>query len=168
MFLRTSSVPQSNQGPLGPSNQGQMLHSKVSVPHPYLNPTKAHYRSIQPKPKCFTQWFGCVPNGAGPLRQPHQGQSFQPHPSLLLAGSTLQTKWPPIGPPLLLAGSKVPKVSIPLLLAGSKVPKRHRLWWGSAVTVSDACPRRAVTCRLRIRSKVKASSPTHPLLLAGS
>ena len=89
--------------------------------------------------------------------------------------------------PLLLAGSKVPKS--PLLLAGLKVPKRHRLCrpnghplgltalqtkyppvgpescWGSA---ASECPRRAVTCRLRIRSKAKASSPIHPLLLAGS
>ena len=50
----------------------------------------------------------------------------------------LQTKWPPIGP---------------------------ESCWGSGV--SDACPRRAVTCRLWIRPKAKASNPTHPLLLAG-
>ena len=31
------------------ANQGQMLHSKVSVPHQYLNPTR---------------WFSCVPNSA--------------------------------------------------------------------------------------------------------
>ena len=51
----------------------------------------------------------------------------------------LQTKWPPVAP---------------------------QCCWGSAV--SDACRRWAVTCRLRIRSKAKASSPTHPLLLAVS
>ena len=142
----------------------------------------------------------CCP---GPLRQPHQGQSFQPHPSFAFSwfdsADQMATHWawqlcrPNINPlglnfarravtcrlrirsgagasgpahPLLLAGSKVPEVSIPLLLAGSKVPKRHRLCWGSAV--SDARRRRTVTCRLRMRSKAKASSPTHPLLLAGS
>ena len=139
----------------------QYLISTSIQPRPIGYPTKAKCftrrfqylisTSIQPRPIIGpSQWFWlraqrCCP---GPLRQPHQGQTH------------------------------------PLLLAGSKVPKRHRLCrpkyppvgpescWGSAI--SDACPRRAVTCRLRIRVKANTSSPARafgaysPLLLAGS
>ena len=165
MFLRTSSVPQSNQGPLGPSNQGQMLHSKVSVPHPYLNPIQAHCKSIQPKPKCFTRWSGCVPNGAAQGRYVlTKAKASSPTHPLLLAGSTLQTKWPPSVHTFAFSGFEGAQTAP--ALQTKYAPIGPESCWGSAV--SDACPRRAVTCRLRIRSKAKASNPTHPLLLAGS
>ena len=75
----SESSRKSNQSALGPSNQGQMLHSMV-----WLHAQR------------------CCPGL-------HKGQSFQPHlPPLLLDAFTgfegaqmaaaLQTTWPPVGP----------------------------------------------------------------------
>ena len=148
-YLISTSIQPS---PLGPSNQSQMLPSRFQ----YLITT--HYRSIQPSQMLHSGLAAC------PTVLPRAVMSTSPRPKL------------PAPHPLLLASSKVPKS--PLLLVGSKVPKRHRLsrpnghpmgpesCWNSAV--SGACPRRAATCRLRMRSNAKASSPTHPLLLAAS
>ena len=125
---------------------------------------------------------------AGPLRAVcglGPKPNFQPHPSLVLAGS--KVKWPPISdacprrahPSVAFSGFEgAQSAQISFSFSGFEgaqtAPALQTKWppigsescWGSAV--SDACPRRAVTCRLRIRFKAKASSPTHPLLLAGS
>ena len=80
----------------------------------------------------------CCP---GPLRQPHQGQSFQPHPSFAFS-------W----------------------FDSADQMATHWAWQLCRPNINPLglnFARRAVTCRLRIRSGAGAG-PAHPLLLAGS
>ena len=184
---------------MGPSNQSQTLHSKVSVPHHYLNPTKAYYRSIQPKPNASLDGLSACPTV---LPRAVTSTSPRPNPSFAFSGAqtapALQTKSPPVGPEScwgsavldalptpgrLKAKASSPTHPLPLYsrFKGAEIsfafsgfegaqtapalqtkypPVGPEFWWGSAA--SDACR------RLRIRSKAKASSPTHPLPLAGS
>ena len=110
--------------------------------------SEAHYRSIQPRPNAALDGLAALTNSVAQGRYVNltKAKASSPTHPLLLAGSkvhrNLQTKWPLVAP--------------------------QSCWSCCGSAVSDACWHRAVTCRLRITAKAKASSPTHPLLLAGS
>ena len=154
-----------------------MLHSKVSVPHQYLNPTKAHYKSNQGQMLHSMVWL--------------RARAVTCRLRIIRAKAKASS---PTHPLLLAVSYKVPKVpKSPLLLAGSKVPKWHRLCGPNGHPLglnpagvllfrmgAHAGPLRAV-CGWGPKGqsfqpqpfadevqKAKASSLTHPLLVAGS
>ena len=145
-------------------------------PNQYLIST-----SIQPshptKAKCFPQGFNTssVPI-IGPSNQAKCFTRVWLRAQQCCQGRYVNLKLP-APHPLLLASSKVPKS--PLLLVGSKVPKRHRLCRPNGhplglnparVLLFRTLPTtgRYVPFADYKSNTIKASSFTHPLLLAGS
>ena len=134
---QTAAALQTTWPPVGPES---CWGSAVSHACPRRGPLRA-FSGVGPSnhmlpPDGFAGAQRCCP---GPLRQPNQGQSFQPHPSTFAfsgfegaqTAAALQTTWPPVGP---------------------------ESCWGSAV--SHACPRRGP---LRAFSGVGPSNHMLPL-----